>query len=84
MTLIYTLGRTSIYEVYFDYAASPAKAAGGSVWQTLDDVRAYLAKHPLPFFSIYGVQAEWGKDTRPDSAGGDYHELLVARPLKRL
>lgn len=47
---------------------------GGSVWQTIQEAR----QHRLPGFAVFGVLADWEKDTaislEPDA---DWHDLLV-------
>lgn len=52
---------------------------GGSVWQTEAEARACCPAE----YDVYGVMADWEKDTVP-SNDGDYHDLLVDSVLVKL
>lgn len=85
--LIYTIGKRDVYEPYIASDPNAGKGKGGSVWQYSLDALSYLILNELVDFSIYGVVAEWGVDTRPDpaSSGPDpWHELLHDAPLRKL
>lgn len=63
--MIYTIGKTEIYESLF--VQNPdgfAKKNGGSVWKTKVDAEAFIDNN-LPVtsgFSVYGVEATWEND----------------------
>ena len=67
--MIYTLGHTDSYEQYFKEQGTPQKKGktsdyeGGTVWQYEKDALKYLEECCPPGFSIYGVEANWNKDT---------------------
>lgn len=68
--LIYTVGKTEVYEDYLAKDKHPEKAKGGSVWRTKDDARGYLLKTKQDkTFSVYGIEADWDKDTEPTLEG---------------
>lgn len=83
--MIYTVGKTEIYERAFkDNAPDPTYKLGccerdgehypgGSVWQTREEAQR-IANVNIGF-SVYSVDALWGVDTRP-SALGEWHDLL--------
>ena len=79
--MIFTVGETETYESYFEEQDQPKKGVGGSVWRTRAEVEEYLASHKPHGFSVYGVQAVWGRDTR--ETGFSWQELLIASPLVR-
>ena len=62
--MIYTVGKTEVYEDYMAKDKNPEKAKGGSVWRTKDDARGYLfSTKQDKTFSVYGIEADWEKDT---------------------
>ena len=70
---------------YFKEQISPEKKgrtsnyAGGSVWKTYEGANKYC-----PFgYSVYGVDADWNRDTTP-SKNVDWHDLLVDSKLINL
>lgn len=83
--MIYTLGKTVAYEQHFrDNAPEPTYKlgrcelngmpySGGSVWKTRE--AAEQVANANPGYSVYTVDAVWGKDTEP-SGVGDWHDLL--------
>ena len=77
--MIFTVGKTSWYEVFFEDQGSPMKAKGGSVWRTFEEA----AKHASSDFSVYGVEAYWDSDTI-QSTEGSWHDLVIAAPLFHL
>jgi len=83
--MIYTLGLTESYERYFREDAEPRKAVGGSVWRTEAEVEAYKRHRPswLNDYSIYGVEADWERDTKPVE-GARWHELTREAKLVKL
>lgn len=73
--MIFTIGHTKSYNAYFKEQGTPKKAVGGSVWKTFKKA----SQHCLKGYSVYGVRADWKKDT---SKGiGDWHDLLTDAPL---
>lgn len=66
--MIYTLGKKEIYEPYIAADPNAAKAAGGSVWRTYEEIIAYLDetrhKQDITQYCIYGVIANWSTDTK--------------------
>jgi hypothetical protein len=86
--MIYTVGQTDIYEEVWSRGVNPGKKGksedciGGSVWKTREEAQAYLDKHPNLEYSIYGVDADWDKDTEPSER--EWHNLLIDSPLVRL
>lgn len=97
--MIYTLGRTTDYEQCFrdmeTTGRRPAKVGrfmnategycGGSVWQTPEEVQRHIDSKPatLDGYSVYGVEADWTRDTTA-SQNGPWHDLLINAPLYRL
>jgi len=83
--MIFTIGKTEYYERYFREQDCPRKLGktndyeGGSVWKTREEAQKFCPEG----YSVYGVEADWGKDTEPNE-NGDYHNLLVTSPLVRL
>lgn len=68
--LIYTVGKTEVYGDYMAKDKNPEKAKGGSVWRTRDDARGYLLETKQDkTFSVYGIEADWDKDTEPTLEG---------------
>ena len=85
--MIYTIGKTDLYERYFaEQPRAPKKAGrkgtypGGSVWES----REIAQSHCPDEFSVYGVMAVWGEQTAPSLGGGDQHDLLVDADLVKL
>jgi len=83
--MIYTLGLTESYERYFKEQSEPHKAVGGSVWRTEAEVEAFKRRRPLWLsdYSIYGVEADWERDTKPVE-GASWHELTRDAKLVKL
>lgn len=90
-SLIYTLGRRDVYDPYIASDPSAAKAPGGSVWRTLGEAQTYLIAHSNPYrdlswFAIYGVVADWERDTVEDTEtpGANWRALNRAAYLVSL
>jgi len=93
--MIYTLGHRPSYEeglTKSEAAGKPFKKVGrkedyqgGSVWRTREGVEAYLKAnaHRLHDYAVYGVEADWERDTAPNPEH-PFHDLLVDAPLVRL
>ena len=86
--MIYTVGHRESYEQYFREQECPQKLGccqwngesyeGGTVWETREEA----IKHLTPGFAVYGVMADWEKETYNAPSG--YRALLVTAPLVRL
>lgn len=82
--MIYTIGHTESYTKYFEeqHPEGPLKKGrtadytGGSVWKTAEEA----ANNCPPGYSVYGVEADWDKDTILSTLG-DRHDLLVDSKL---
>ncbi len=53
---------------------------GGYAFKTIEDAERERTRIRRPDFEIFGLLAEWGKDTTP-SDGGLWHNLLVDREV---
>ena len=81
--MIFTLGRKLVYETALadKNNPNPMKAGksedyeGGEVWKTVVQAQRYAAHKKLNGFAVYGVLADWDKDTVP-SKEGSYHCLI--------
>jgi len=87
--MLYTLGHKESYERYFKEQGCPQKRGcgsledgsfceGGTVWRTKEDA----AKHLADDFALYGVIADWEKDTYDAPSG--FRALLVSSLLVKL
>ena len=82
--MIYTIGNSENYLIYFAEQARPLKKGrdkdfqGGSVWKTFDEAAKYAPKGSG--FSVFGVLADWDRDTEPHE-GESYHDLLINAEL---
>ena len=81
--MIYTLGHKSSYEEYFRLYKDETRKKGreedypgGSVWKTIEDAEKFLK----PGYEVYGVLADWEKDTVL-SNDGDWNDLLIDAQL---
>lgn len=92
--MIYTIGHTENYERAFKEEEHVEKLGrgeiwngyyqGGSVFKTFDEANAYIRQNNLPY-SVYGVLADWDKDTAiSDTENAPYRDLLKTSPLVRL
>ena len=92
--MIYTVGRTEAYEKNFEEQDQPQKLGkgldldghpyeGGSVWKTPEEAQNYLDANGLIDFSVYGVLADWERDTE-ENATYSYRNLLVTSNLIKL
>ena len=76
--MIYTVGHTESYLQYFEEQVSPKKKGrdkdcdGGTVWETEKEA---LKACPVGY-SVFGVEADWDKDTAI-SEDGTCQSLLV-------
>ncbi len=62
--MIYTIGETKLYEKYFQEQTNPEKGIGGSVFLTKEDAKKLITNDPN--YSVYGVVADWEKDTKQE------------------
>jgi hypothetical protein len=95
VSMIYTVGQKNVYDKLFEDVKYPKKKgvdikesyAGGSVWRNYLDARESAIKsnphreHP---YDIYGVLADWKRDTIPDIKGNSWHNLLFDSFLVKL
>jgi hypothetical protein len=84
--MIFTIGRKLAYEAALnDLVNKPMKLGrsddyeGGWVWKTPEGAR----KNCPPGFIVYGVKADWKKDTAP-SEDGKYRVLIRDAEFVRL
>lgn len=76
--MIFTIGHSSSYRKYFASYGFLEKQGrcegycGGSVWKTKKDAESHLS----PGYEVFGVDADWDKDT-VSSENGDWNDLLV-------
>jgi hypothetical protein len=83
--MIYTIGHYRNYEKMLVDIPNLKKAIGGSVWKTHYDALRYLTLCEIQDFEIYGVEADWEKDTQTDlSSDNQWHELLVEAKIIKL
>lgn len=71
--MIFTIGITENYDRYIVDFFPLEKAMGGSVWSSYADAQAFC----LPNQSVYGILADWEKDTQPNKEGGPWNDLLI-------
>ena len=88
--MIFTLGKMSIYESYILNDENAAKKGrgffedgsyycGGSVWKTQEETSKFLQEG----FAVYGVLADWEKDTEI-SKDGAWNDLLIDAKLIKI
>lgn len=92
--MIYTLGTTEFYEKGFEDAKEKGiqfrkkgrreDYCGGSVWETREEVEEYIKANNCPWYSVYGVNAEWVKDTAPSKFDKGFRDLLIDAELIQL
>lgn len=87
--MIYTLGHKKNYELYFAEQGTPQKLGrtedyqGGSVWQHRHEAETECLRHPG--YAVYGVLADWEKDTAKSwSEGATWRDLLTTSNLVKL
>lgn len=84
--MIYTIGHKESYERYFEEQGTPRKLgrtnnhSGGSVWKTKEE--AQKACDINIGFAVYGVIADWDKDTVPTL--DPWNELLITSELCKI
>ena len=89
MKMIYTIGHTKSYLQYFKEQGQPKKLGrnkdyiGGSVFKTKEEAKNYLDIHNLIDYSVFGVAADWEKDTI-EHENELFHDLLVTSNLVKL
>jgi len=82
--MLYTFGQRVIYEPYLEADPEAAKGKSGSVWETLEEVTAYISTRPcMSTFNIYGVEASWEEDTK-EVIGESWRALTRTAKLVRL
>jgi hypothetical protein len=85
--MIYTVGNSISYrKVYaerlksgepFQKVGRTANYPGGSVWQTREEAQKYATEDQ----EVFGVLADWIRDTAPNRRGNPWHDLLVDSDL---
>ncbi len=91
--MIYTIGYAEHYEKQFKESEAQGKPLikigrtidynGGSVWRTREEAQSYLDGRGMHEYSVYGVLADWDRDTE----GNKYHSfnnLLVNSELVKI
>jgi len=96
--MIYTIGHTELYEQSFEgkkltseplmklgktdnYNGQPYE--GGCCFRTVEDAQAYIKRHGYDRYSVYGILADWDKDTEYVE-GREYNSLLINAQLVRI
>lgn len=73
--MIYTVGHRASYEQGIletnnqlhkkgPYVTEDKQYDGGSVWQDAAQAEAYLHRHSLADYAVYGLIADWDTDTK--------------------
>jgi len=84
--MIYTIGRTAAYEKNFIDLPIVEKLGrtddypGGCVWKTREEAEKYCQGD----YSVYGVDADWEKDTEASIVNNGCHDLLKTSKLIKL
>lgn len=84
--MIYTMGNPVVYEPLFDNPEPPRKTGrkegypGGCTWKTYQEAAMVAAIYG---YKVYGVVADWDKDTEPNE-NGKWNDLLVDSILIKL
>jgi hypothetical protein len=84
--MIYTIGHRPSYEQGLTEMPNIRKLGrregypGGSVWKTYEE--AFEHAKTAPDYAVYGVLADWEKDTAP--SGAPWHDLLFDRQIVKL
>ena len=78
--MLYTVGKRDVYEKYIATDKNARKGIGGSVWKSKSEAQ----KHCESDFKVYGIEADWEKDTKLDVNGNGWHELIVNALLIKL
>ena len=74
--MIYTIGKINVYEKYIASDADAAKRKGGSVWETYNEAFLYAFRsNILNEFKVYGVDADWVKDTKSERGAMGWRAL---------
>jgi ribulose kinase len=76
--MIYTVGNSESYLRYFAEQSHPMKGIGGSVWKTFEEAEKYAPQNSG--FSVFGVLADWIRDTKPNISE-PWHDLLINAEL---
>lgn len=83
--MIFTIGKTELYEEYFRTIPNLEKAKGGSVWEAREEAQQFANRHRdaggAVVYSVYGVEADWDKDT--EQGFNDDGAECYFRPLNR-
>lgn len=83
--MIYTIGHKKMYEKYFEEIPKLKKMGktsdyeGGTVWKTLQEAKEYCPED----YEVYGVEADWEKDTEPSNIA-EWRYLMVDAELVKL
>ncbi len=80
--MIFTIGHTESYKQYLSKQEKCMKLGrtenyrGGSVWQTKEEAEKFC---PVDY-SVYGLKADWNKDTEPNP-NNCWSDLLYDREI---
>lgn len=87
--MIYTIGDTQTYDPLISNGGGVKSGRGsrpgypgGSVWLTAEEAERWC--DPAKRQVVYGVLADWERDTEPSASGMPWRDLLFDRPLVRL
>ena len=82
--MIYTVGRRDVYEGALAMDPKLKKLKGGSVWKTKEDAQQYLQDtRQDKTFLVYGIEADWDKDT-DEVRRAPWHALNKNARIKRI
>lgn len=83
-TMIYTVGKADVYDEALTRDPNLEKSKGGLVWKTRDDARGHLfSTKQEKTFSVYGIEADWEKDTEVVQ-GSPWRSLTRSAKLVKL
>ena len=85
--VFYTIGDVQVYERWFKRDPNLYLDAGAAVWNTIDKAEQFFIDNPeqTKGYAIYGVIANWRRDTRPNpDPNATWHNLVVRCKLTHL
>lgn len=78
--MIYTIGHRANYLANLSESETGqiVKLAGGYAFRTREDAeRRIVEEEKVGVWDIFGLDADWDRDTEPSPTGGWWHNLLV-------